>query len=175
MYLVVDSAVIGLCLRLPAMQELPLGESTWLSLSSSSSFPYAISALKNSKKTNYAVWELAKNVFWKKDNMQKIIRRDKKKSYFVQKSLIPPCIWMCSLRFHARCSYGSFFFLLMAFSWSSSPTSLSSLSPTPFPNHQYILIMFCTWNSHTAHLFSPVTAFSRSHPLSPLLVLSHQF
>ena len=50
-----------------------------------------------------------KNVFWK-DNMQKIIRRDKKKSYFVQKSLIPGCIWMCSLRFHAQCSYGSFVF-----------------------------------------------------------------
>ena len=42
--------------------------------------------------------------------MQKIIRRDKKKSYFVQKSLIPRFIWMCSLRFHARCSYGSFVF-----------------------------------------------------------------
>ena len=36
MYLVVDSAVIGLCLRPPAMQELPLGGSTWLASSSSS-------------------------------------------------------------------------------------------------------------------------------------------
>ena len=177
MYLVVDSAVIGLCLRPPAMQELPLGESTWLaSSSSSSSFPYAISASKNLK-NKWCSMRISKNCFLERQPAKNYQTWQKEKLF-------------CTKITDTRMYLDVFFEIPRAVLIRLICFSLSRLSlghhhqhhyhhchqrHPPIIIHQHIIIMFCTWNSHTAHLFSPVTAFSRSDPPAPLLVLSHQF